>query len=266
MNARHYLRSPWKASMRNLLKLYSQNYSMYIHDSQKGWDNRFMGVSAGLSSGRPYYSEHGQDAYVLTELFSNKRDGVFVDIGANHPTDCSNSYLLEQHGWHGLAVEPQEAINKLWAGARKTPCLACVVGAESKVVTFVEGTPDQHGLSGVEGYNKATDSVLKKQVFQRRLEDILNEYNLAHIDYLSIDVEGYEMNVLEGIDFSRVNVHVIGVENDLPFKFLPLIGKRLGFELGQNKIRRFLKSKGYKYVARIVSDDFFVKAEMTARA
>ena len=128
------------------------------------------------------------------------------------------------------------------------------------MVSFVEGGPEQHGLSGVAGFNKATNTATTKHVPQRRLDEILHEHGIVDVDYLSIDVEGYEMNVLEGLDFSKVNVRVIGIENDLAFKSLPLIGKRLGLEIGQNRIRRFLKSKGYKYVARIVSDDFFVKA------
>jgi hypothetical protein len=137
-----------------------------------------------------------------------------------------------------------------------------VVGAEDKEeVVFVEGIPEEHGFSGVEGFNKVNTEFGRRNIHQRTLDGILHEYRIADVDYLSIDVEGYEMNVLKGIDFSKVNIRLIGVENDLGFRSLPLIGKRLGFELGDNGIRHFLKAKGYRHIARIVSDDFFIKAE-----
>lgn len=206
------------------------------------------------------YSQFGQDVYVFEKIFNKKQKGVFIDIGANHPIKCNNTYLLELNNWTGLAIEPQNHLRALWPNIRKTTCLDYVIGPENKEVQFIEGQDNEDGLSGIKNFNKVSENKQKEIIKeQKRLEQILDEYNIIDIDYLSIDVEGYEMNVLESIDFNKVNIKVINIENDLGFKKIPIIGKKIGNELGNNNIRKFLKSKGYTHKARIICDDFFVK-------
>ncbi len=233
--------------MRVLLKIYTSNKKLYIENylEENGDKN--------------YYSQFGQDDFVLKKVFTNKTDGFFIDIGANHPIQGSNTYLLERNGWKGLAFEPQESLNKLWPINRKTPCLKCVIGPENKYVSFIEGKEEEHGLSGVEGFNKCSTDHRKVTVQQRKFSDIISEHGIKKIDYLSIDVEGYELNVLKSIDFSQADIKLISVENDLGFKNIPFIGKRLGSELGNNNLRKFIENEGYTYIARIMCDDFFIK-------
>jgi FkbM family methyltransferase len=262
MGVRIYGKRLWKAVMRVLVRIYTSDYSLYVYNSRAALTDddirRMYGGGASMpSKGKQSYSEYGQDAFVLRHIYKSKANGIFVDIGANHPTLNSNTYLLELNGWTGLAIEPQQWLSEQWPGLRKTPCLDCVAGSENKDVVFVEAT-EQIGLSGVDGFNKVSGEYTRKTVKQKVLKDILREHGIEEIDYLSIDVEGYEMNVLQGIDFERVKVRLIGVENDLGFRWLPLLGKRLGFELGSNEIRRYLRNRGFKQIARIVCDDFFI--------
>ncbi len=228
------------------LKIYTLNFRLLVQIKP------YQGPSK-------YYSQFGQDLFVL-DILKGDDNKIFVDVGGNHPINGINSYLLELKGWTGIAIEPQEKLRKLWSALRKTLCLNYVIGPEEKMVNFVEGEIGTDGLSGIEGYNKCNNTNCKTiPVKQRRLADILTENKIENIDYLSIDVEGYEMNVLKSIDFSKVNIKLISLENDLGFKWLPFLGQRLGKDLGDNKIRKFLKDKGYKYIARIVCDDFFIK-------
>jgi FkbM family methyltransferase len=262
MGIRVYGKRLWKAAMRVLVRIYTSNYSLYVYNSRAALTDddicRMYGEGALIpSKGKQSYSEYGQDAFVLRRVYKSKANGIFVDVGANHPTLNSNTYLLELNGWSGLAMEPQTWLSQQWPILRKTPCLDCVAGSEDKDVVFIEAT-EQVGLSGVDGFNKVSGGYTKKTVKQKALRDILRQHAIDEIDYLSIDVEGYEMNVLEGIDFERVKVRLIGIENDLGFKWLPLLGKRFGFELGSNEIRRYLRKKGFKQIARIVCDDFFI--------
>lgn len=236
----------YKSIISVLLKIYTLNFRLHVQNQ-------------ALSKSDKYYSQFGQDLFVLG-IIQGCNNKTFVDVGGNHPINGSNTYLLELNGWTGIAIEPQEKLRKLWPMMRRTPCLNYVIGPEEKMVNFVEGEIGIDGLSGVEGYNKCNNTNCKTiSIQQKRLADILLENNITNIDYLSIDVEGYEMNVLKSIDFSKVNIKLIGLENDLGFKWLPFLGQRLGKELGDNKIRKFLKNKGYRYIARIVCDDFFIK-------
>lgn len=244
---RKTVKTVWKFMMRIALRLYTRKYFLHIYNNPK---------SHAKKSG---YSQFGQDEYVLKNIFKNKTTGFFVDIGANHPMDCNNTYMLELAGWNGLAIEPQKSLRDLWSGTRKTPCLNYVVGDENKKIDFIEGGTSEHGLSGVVGFNKVKNSHAKISVDQKKTSDLFAERSINHIDYLSIDVEGYEMSVLRGIDFSKTDISVIGVENDIGFKNIPVIGKRLGAELGSNVLRKFIEDKGYTYVARIFCDDFFIK-------
>jgi FkbM family methyltransferase len=263
-SVKRYVKPAWKAIMRGTLKLYAQHPSLWVYNDRKLLDpadlRAIYGPGALPEDGNAeFYSQYGQDYYVLHKVFAGRRSGIFVDIGGNHPIECSNSYLLERHGWTGLAVEPQRALNALWPLHRKTPCLDCVVGPEPGEVVFVEAGPEAHGLSGVEGYNKVQDAAQRRVVPQRRLDAILLEHGIHRVDYLSIDVEGYELEVLRSLDLERIDVRLIGLENDTGFRHLPVLGKRLGRELGNNTIRSYLRQRGYTQVARIVSDDFFLK-------
>lgn len=241
------LKSIWKFLMRLALKLYALDFKLYVYNNP---------VESGESSS---YGQYGQDTFVLEKFFKNRQYGVFVDVGANHPVHANNTYLFELNGWGGLAIEPQEELRKMWPDLRKTKCVGYVVGPEDKEVVFVEGAPEEHGLSGVEKFNKCGANCKKILLRQKRLDGILEENNIDRIDYLSIDVEGYEMNVLKGIDFDKIDIKLIGIENNLGFRCVPLIGKYLGNELGEQNIRSYLRQKGYEYIARIVCDDFFLK-------
>lgn len=84
---------------------------------------------------------------------------------------------------------------------------------------------------------------------QITIRDVLEERDIKHVDYVSIDVEGYEMNVLRGIDFDKTDIICLSIENN----------KKNGNP--DEKIRRYMKDRGYILLARISIDDIFVKAD-----
>lgn len=240
-----HVKKIWKTIMIPLVKFYTLNPTLVIKNQLQDYT---------LET----HSQFGQDLFVLEYIFKNKNTGFFIDIGGNHPIHCNNTFLLEKKGWTGIALEPQEFLRKLWKDARSTPCLPYAIGPENKTITFVEGL-EEDGLSGVQGHNKVTKASHAIQVEQITLTQLAKQYNIDYIDYVSIDVEGYEMEVLKGIDFDSLNIKVIGIENDIAFTWLPILGKKLGAELGSNSLRNFIISKGYKYIGRIMCDDFFIK-------
>jgi len=246
-STKQILNKLWKPLLKVILKIISLNPNLYIVNDFKS------------SADKESYSQFGQDVFVLKNIFKNKNNGFFVDVGANHPIKINNTYLLELKGWKGLAIEPQQKLRDLWPQARKTECLPYVIGPENIKVDFVEGSESEHELSGVKGFNKCQNDQNIVLIDQKTLSDILMDKTINNIDYLSIDVEGYEMNVLKSIDFSKFNIKLIGIENNIGFKNFPILGEKLGSDLGNNNIRKFLNSKNYKYIARIACDDFFIK-------
>lgn len=190
-----------------------------------------------------FHSQCGQDWFIATYIFPDKVEGFFVDVGANHPEEISNSLYFEQIGWKGVAFEPQKELCELWPEKRSTPCFPILLGDTEKDVPFQVN--DAHTLSGVvEDKKSISDNCVYMR--QRRLDQMLIEKGVSHIDVLMIDVEGYEMNVLDGMDFSKINVECVVLENDAT-------------RFGDPLLRQRMVDAGFKYIARLMIDDVFVK-------
>lgn len=175
-----------------------------------------------------YHSQCGQDAYLDTHVFRGLRNGVFVEIGAWDGVDLSNTVFFErERGWTGLLVEPlPDRYAKLVT--QRT------AASENVAVSDVEGTVDFLSVSGptsmlsgiISNYDprhivrinneaeqlNATKTII--QVPSRRLDTLFRKHNLTRIHYLSVDVEGSELQVLRSIDFNAVYIDVIGFEHN----------------------------------------------------
>lgn len=195
-----------------------------------------------------YYSQFGQDLILDQWVFKNKAKGFFLDIGANDPIHLSNTYYFEKKGWTGLAFEPQPDLNGKWKEQRTTECLQIALGKENKTVEFVKVHGKENYMSGIrdvvsdEDYKSVGCDVINVQ--QRRLSDVLAERNIHQIDFASIDVEEYEIEVLDGIDFTQENISVFVIENN---------------KKNTKEIRRYMRNKGYDFAGRWHIDDFYVK-------
>lgn len=192
-----------------------------------------------------FHAQSGQDWFVATYIFPKKTDGVFVDVGANHPTEINNTLYFEEQGWTGIAFEPQQELVELWAVERKARCLPYLLGSEKKRVSF--RISYEHALSSVVGSSEKSSSDTQcVEIEQRRLDEALLENGIEHVDYMSIDVEGYEKEVLSGLDFSRVNIQCLVLENDHS-------------RFGEEYSRELSRKNDYRFVARVCGDDVFVK-------
>ena len=201
------------------------------------------GIFSKLKGG---YSQYGQDLFIYKMLMNQKKEGFFLDIGGNDPIEINNSFLFEKNGWSGLAFEPVSSLAKKWENTRETECLNIALGDEECEVQFVE----DGALSGIRESGKyGSDNVDNKYIVkQRKLSNVLAERGITDVDVMFIDVEGFEMRVLQGIDFDVVEISVICLENneDSDLK-------------ADMSIRKFLIEKGYRLIGRLTIDDIFVK-------
>lgn len=142
----------------------------------------------------------------------NKQNGIFIEVGAHDGITQSNTLLLEKnYNWKGLLIEPSECLYEILQINRpQAKCFQCALGSFSEDNTHVYG--DFHGtlMDSVEGKRladlKSGNALPKSEqtyVLMRSLQSILDEENLHHIDFFSLDTEGYEYNILKGIDYSR---------------------------------------------------------------
>jgi FkbM family methyltransferase len=204
---------------------------------------------------RQSHAQARQDLFVLSQL-NFKRNGFFVEFGATNGVDHSNTHLLEKEfGWTGILAEPAIRWHDELRNNRKAAIETQCVWKESKLtLTFNE--TDTADLSTIDAYSGA-DAHRNKRIHGKKYEvrtislnDLLEKHKAPqHIDYLSIDTEGSELEILQGFDFNRHSFGVITCEHN----FTPL----------REKIHSLLSREGYVRKFNNVSqqDDWYVKVE-----
>ena len=196
--------------------------------------------------GEKYYSQMMQDFFLDRFIFCKKEGGFFLDIGGNDPIWINNTYFFEKNrNWKGLAFEPMKALNDKWKTARKTKCLPIALDSQTGETEFCEYEEDS--MSGFTSEVEFSGKVRSRyKVPVRRLADVLDERGIKHVDFVSLDVEGAETRVLNGIDFSKVEIDYFTIENNKGAS-------------REKSIREFMKGHGYKLIARLWVDDIYVK-------
>lgn len=199
-------------------------------------------------------SQLGQDLWVLIGS-SFKQNGTFMEIGAADGKTFSNTYLLEKEfGWTGVVVEPARIWHKDLQHNRD--CLIdvrCCSSESEEEIDFLE-TPSAM-LSTIEKYkNSDTHSHERKKgslykVKTVSLNDLFEQYfPKGQVDYLSIDTEGNEEDILKSLNFSRFSFRFASIEN--------------AFDKQKSEsIHELLIGNGYKQVFKDVSefDDYYEK-------
>jgi FkbM family methyltransferase len=209
-------------------------------------------VKAGSDKG---FSSHGQDEFVADTLLPDVKQGVFVEIGGNDGIFLSNTYYFEKHlGWSGVAIEPlPKAYAKLEQNRNCATVNGCVADYDGET-SFLEITGTCEMLSGIpDKYDKRHVRRVRKNLKRHgatsreitvpcfTLGTILKEQGFDHVDYLSIDTEGGELDILKSIPFDRIDVSVVSVENNYYVR----------------DIEDFMASKGYRLVALAGCDEIY---------
>lgn len=180
------------------------------------------------------YSDSGEDLFVLSNF---KRKGFYVDVGCHHPTRLNNCHLLYINGWRGINIDLNEISIKLFNFVRKKDINICsAVSLKKGVVDFYYDKPLSLYNSLI--YNK--DLKNSKSILSNTLSSILDEtkFKNTHIDFLSVDAEGKDLEVMQSLDFHRYSPKFICVE-------IWGKAKNKSFELKNSDIYKFLIEKKY---------------------
>ena len=193
---------------------------------------------------------------ILRRLFKSRSRGFYVDVGAHHPKRFSNTYYFYKAGWHGVNIDAMPgsmtAFRKM--RPRDINLEAAIASEQGALDYYVFNETALNSLS-----RKLTESQLEKRHRRRiervvelqteKLAEVLNAHLPAgqRIDFLSVDAEGFDFEVLRSNDWTKYRPEVVLVE---------ILGSSLA-DLLRHEITQFMREQGYTLYAKCVNTVFF---------
>jgi len=196
-------------------------------------------------------SQLNQDINVI-KFYNKQKNGFFVEIGASDGIELSNTYLLEkQYNWKGICVEPiPYNYNKLIKNRPKSICCNNAVYNISDIVVKFDIANNYDLLSGISEHIdqhkiKVDENKTTIEVKTISLNDLLDKYNAPKfIEYLSLDTEGSEYEILKTFNFNKYRFGLIDVEHNF-------------VEPRRTYIKELLLSNNYIYIGENKWDDMY---------
>jgi FkbM family methyltransferase len=203
-----------------------------------------------MNSFNKSYSQGGEDL-ILAKLFSYKSEGLFIDVGANDPVELSNTYLFYKMGWNGISFEPIPSLAEKFKKKRTGDIVI-----NKAMSNFIGEADFSAGVNEYEVNSSLLNIDLPKQKLIKvkvdKLENVLDELKIKEIDFISVDTEGTEVDVLEGLNLDKYRPRFILAEYNTAGK-------------ANDKLCPYLFTKGYQpiYINTwniIFSENFSVDA------
>ena len=188
---------------------------------------------------RSSYAQNGEDAVILGSLKWVDK-GVYVDVGAYHPALYSNTYALYKKGWQGIVIDPNLDMKPLYSLLRPRDIFVhAAVGAREESIPyymFSDGSYNGFDEERAKGWEASRGLCIKevRMISFKPLSQILKEQNIRRIDFLNVDVEGLDLEVLKTHDWS-ILPRIIAIEDETFNPDKP----------HENAIYCYLNNKGY---------------------
>lgn len=202
----------------------------------------------------PYYSQFGEDRG-LEKIFAGKLDGLGIEVGANNGVDGSTTLHFEKLGWDCILVEPNPSLCAEIRKSRNAMLFECAASSTpgTAMLQIAVGAEGSHAVSALGDSGKATEIFNEYgfhtepvEVETRKLDDILEEANFDKgIDFISIDVEGHELEMLAGFSLDRWRPRILIVEDNASF--------------GHASVKDHLESQGYVRFRRTGVNDWYAR-------
>ncbi len=210
-----------------------------------------------MHSSKTSYSFEGSDL-IASSLLREVHNGVYIDVGANHPEIHNNTKFFYDKGWHGLAIDGNEEFCSLWLKNRPRDIyMTALISNNIRDVQF-NIYPDKTISSidplAIDRYSRRylEGEVITKKNTTDTLSNIRKKnFTYEEVHLLSIDIEGEDLNCLLGADLPNWKPGVIIIET----KNLSL------YHVEQNDVVRYLTDIGYRLVAKTPLDAFFIFPE-----
>lgn len=207
-----------------------------------------------------YHSQCGQDKFVNETFFKDMKNGVFLDVGAHDGVSLSNTLFFEkERSWSGICIEPMPEI---FAQLQQNRSCQCVCGCASpdhnitkdflrifgpvEMLSGLVDTFDPQQIPRIEreiSIQGGSYEIIPVQCYN--LNKLLEEAGIYHVDFMSLDTEGGEYDILQNFDFTKCPVDVITVEDNYKI----------------HDFKSLLESNGFVFVRNLEQDMVFIRKD-----
>jgi FkbM family methyltransferase len=245
------------AAMTPLFSTYAESAKALLRKSLPPFVLKILGSKSAIST--LSYAQEGEDKILAALLGFPRRgySGFYVDVGAHHPERYSNTMLFYRKGWSGINIDAMPG--SMTPFRRKRPRdinLEEAIAAENQTLVFYEfNEPTLNGfskeLSAQRDSHNGWKILAERKIQTTRLDDLLTRHirDGHRIDFLSVDVEGLDFEVLKSNDWSKFRPSVVLVEDS---ETLWLGG------VGNSKIAEYMRGHGYRCCCKTPLTTFFI--------
>ena len=195
-----------------------------------------------------HFGEFGEDIFI-NRIFKNTKYGKYVDVGCYHPFKGSLTAKLYSKNWNGINIDLSKTSIDLFKIARKKDInLNVAVSNFDGETSYYENSPINQQNSLTKINNEQTEIKIKC----RTLNSILKQNSVENFDYLNIDVEGSELEVIESIDLIKYHPSLITIENN----------NLLLEDYFKDNVYKILTNNDYVFMNRIGVTNFFLHKKL----
>ncbi len=219
-----------------------------------------------------YYEKYSKKSYslsnvdlVIERIFRNKRKGIYIDVGCNHPIKHNNTYLLYKKGWCGINIDLDNKsineFNKLRKRDINIKTLITSFDDEEKDLYFYHERSAINTISKDLAESRVNQHKEVKKIKGKSLNSVIanSKYKNSKIDLLSIDIENYEYEALKNFNFSAYNIDLIVTETtDTNIKSLETYNLSLD-NIMKTDLYKLLIKNDYKLINWVNADLIFIK-------
>ena len=205
-----------------------------------------------IDSARKFYSQSGEDQ-ILFEIFKDKQQGLCIEVGGFNGIDASNTYFFEKIGWRCIVIEPIPELCQEIQKNRNCRVFNCAAGNFNGTTKFQIN--EQDPIVSAIAYNNVQlsyqqylgQTLREIDVKMEKLDNLLKAENVKEkeIDFISIDVEGQELNVLQGFSLQKYSPRILIIEDNL--------------KMTDNQVCQYLSKFGYVRFKRTGVNDWYAK-------
>ena len=200
-------------------------------------------------------SQFQEDKFIL-EYFPKGHKGSYLDIGCFHPTRHNNTFLMYKKGWKGINIDMNPLSIELFDFCRPRDInLNLPISNDNleKKVYFLgdlntQNTLDKNQLNFLKSHHNVKDNeIVEKKIKTQNINSILDQFAFYNIDFMNLDVEGHEIEVLKSIDFNKIDIKFLSVEMINHNKESAEKGKQIHLYLTLNRYQ-LIKQFDFNYI------------------